>query len=229
MSWWPVGTAIKLDHEFQELESSDAYDFDFRRLLGATSSDFSSHGGQTSARLMLTMLDTFGKGKLKQCKYFIDIGAGCGQPVFLFEQLKEKGVIDGNTRVIAIEKSEYRCRFLIHRANIDANDRLEIEQMDVASEMFSALVDSLVDDKGLIYWNNSVWGSETIAAVEETLLNKLKTGSCVISTKQLFLRRRSSTNGREVFEEVYAFEKADNELSWYGSKRDVEVYYYIFN
>ena len=29
MSWWPVATAIKLDHEFKELESSDANDFDF--------------------------------------------------------------------------------------------------------------------------------------------------------------------------------------------------------
>ena len=223
-----MNTAIQLDSEFEELERNDTRNYNFRRLLGATTNEFQSHGGQTSATLMLSILKELGKKRMKEYKYFMDVGAGCGQPSFLVDRLKSRGMMGKETRVIAIEKDEERYRFLLDRAtDSGVRDRIEIKHMNVQLLAFEELMDSLNSGMGLVYWNNWNWGSDTVAAVENTLVEKLHDGSCVISTKQLFLGKRNSNYEQPITENAISFEIANNELSWYGSTKDVDIYYYF--
>eukprot|EP00956_Cyclotella_meneghiniana_P042799 scaffold249323_cov36-Cyclotella_meneghiniana.AAC.2 len=68
---------------------------------------------------------------MKEYKYFMDIGAGCGQPSFLVDRLNSRGMMGEETRVIAIEKDEERFRFLVDRATESGmRDRVEIKHMN---------------------------------------------------------------------------------------------------
>ena len=89
MSWFPVSTAAKLDLSLDRLEDDGNYNF--RQLFGTTSSDPESHRGSTTATLFLSMLSVLGAKTVKKSHYFMDIGAGLGQPVLLMNEMRAIG------------------------------------------------------------------------------------------------------------------------------------------
>ena len=68
---------------------------------------------------------------------------------------------------------------------------------------------SLAGAAGIIYCNNVVWESNIILALEKLILENVVGGSCIISTRQLFLSKRGS-GLRSLQEESETLEMATN-------------------
>ena len=228
MSWFPVSTAAKLDLSLDRLEDDGNYNF--RRLFGTTSSDPESHGGSTTATLFLSMLSVLGAKTVKKSHYFMDIGAGLGQPVLLMNEMRAIGFCRENMQIIGIERDAERVEFLSDRVNAAFRSSHAIEvAVEVwsfdARNLNSGHVGDIWCKSGIVYWNNLVWGADVIQSVEKLMLDHMVEGTWIISTREMFLSK-DSLGRRQVVEEIVEFEIENNGFSWRGSKAEVEVFFY---
>lgn len=228
MTWWPVKSAQQVDEELRRISVNE--DYDFNRLLGATTNDLSSHGGNTDALLMLTILSVMKKAEVKEMTYFVDVGAGLGQPCFLIHELARIGFIKDCRKIIAIERDTERSRFLrnriskvekTHNFELIVDDIMNIKNNNSEKELHT----HFSGGKGIIYCNNLIWDQQYIHALENLIVDWVLEGTCIISTARMFMYR-DGLGGRTVHEKKETFEIANVEFSWQGNSKGVVVYYY---